>query len=79
MTGDMKVSQIILTSLAVAVSSTAAIKFSTGEQITWDENYAVAWKEDKDPCRNDHLLAPVYQNRCKRNFFIDSVPYEDVA
>ncbi|KAF4155602.1 hypothetical protein CNMCM6936_008266 [Aspergillus lentulus] len=71
----MKVSQIILTSLAVAVSSTAAIKISTGEQINWDENYAVAWKEGKDPCRNDHLLAPVYQNPCERNFVIDSVPY----
>lgn len=68
----MKVSQIILTSLAVAVSSTAAIKIATGEHIYKDANYAVAWKEGQDPCRNDHELAPVYANPCDCPFVIDS-------
>jgi hypothetical protein len=63
----------MLTSLAVAVSSTAAIKISTGAQTNWDVGYAVAWKEGEDPCRNDQLLAPVYENTCDKSFLIDSV------
>ncbi|KAF7131128.1 hypothetical protein CNMCM5793_004115 [Aspergillus hiratsukae] len=71
----MKVSQIMLTSLAIAVSSTAAIKIATGEQINWDVNYSVAWRDDQDPCHFNQLLAPVSENPCDRSFWIDNVLY----
>ncbi|GFF26284.1 hypothetical protein IFM46972_01721 [Aspergillus udagawae] len=71
----MKVSQLILASLAVAVSSTAAVKVATGEQIYSGVNYAVAWKEGQDLCCFNQLLAPVSENPCDRSFWIDNVNY----
>ncbi|GIJ86307.1 hypothetical protein Asppvi_005194 [Aspergillus pseudoviridinutans] len=72
----MKVSQLILTSFAVAVSSTAAVKVATGEQSNNGVNYAVVWKEGgEDLCRFNQLLAPTSENPCDRNFWIDNVNY----
>jgi hypothetical protein len=68
----MKVSQLILTSLAVAVRSTEAITIFTGEQINDGVNYAVAWNNHLGAC-SGRLLAPVSENPCDKNFWIDNV------
>ncbi|KAL3473285.1 hypothetical protein BJX99DRAFT_261474 [Aspergillus californicus] len=68
----MKISHLILTSLAIAVNSTAAVKISTGEQINSGQNYAVAWSNI--PC-GGQLLAPVTENPCDKSVWIDNVYY----
>lgn len=70
----MKAFQLNYTFLAIAVSGTVAIKVGTGEQINYDINYAVMWKEGEDPCRNDQLLNPVVYSPCDQSVWIDSVP-----
>jgi hypothetical protein len=67
----MKVSHLVLTSLAVAVNSTAAIKIFTGEQINYGVNYAVAFTKES-ACSN-FLLAPTTESPCDRPFWVDNV------
>ncbi|KAL3461184.1 hypothetical protein BJX64DRAFT_165818 [Aspergillus heterothallicus] len=70
----MKVSHLILTSLAVLVNSTAAVQIFTGEQINDGVNYAVAWGKGVDTCRG-RLLAPVTENPCDKSFWYGNVYY----
>jgi hypothetical protein len=71
----MKISQLIITSLAIDVNSTAAVKVSTGEQITKGINYAVVWKDSEGTCGNNQLLAPISENPCDTGFWIDNAYY----
>jgi hypothetical protein len=68
----IKISQLIITSLAIAVNSSIAVKVSTGEQINKGVNYTVVWKDREGTCGNNQLLAPVSENPCDRGFWIDN-------
>ncbi|KAL3483884.1 hypothetical protein BJX62DRAFT_244483 [Aspergillus germanicus] len=71
----MKISRLIITSLAIAVNSTTALKVFTGEQINYGVNYVVVWKDSEGPCNSNQLLAPVSENACDTGFWIDSAYY----